>query len=211
MAENKAAETPVPKRPAGPFGRGPMGGAMGAGEKPKNFKATMKNLLQYSRPFWLSIVIVFVFAIASTTFAILSPKILGRATNQIASDFISMKAYDQIVGSLPKGTVIPPGTTGADFVNKMPASTTSKIPASIIDKIKALDLSHRPGIDFNKIRQIAMLLIGLYILSALFSYIQGWIMTNVSQKITYQFRRDISEKINRMPLKYLTDVLTEKF
>ena len=187
-------------RPMG--GQGPMGGGMGLAEKPKNFKATMQSLIKYMRPFWVSIIVVLVFAVASTIFAILSPKIMGRATNQVVSDYVSMKAYDQISASLPKGTVIPAGTTGADFLKKMPAEMVSKIPSNAIDKIKNLDLSHRPSIDFNKIEQIAFLLIALYLLSAFFSYIQGWIMTNVSQKITYRFRRDISEKINRMPLKY---------
>ena len=201
MAEQKDAKN-TPKESSGGFGRGPMGGAMGVVEKPKDFKGTMKNLLKYIRPFWASIIIVFVFAIASTIFSILSPKILGNVTNQVVSDYIGMKSYDEITSTLPKGTVIPAGTTGGDFLNKMPKEAISKIPANLIDKIKALDLSHRPTIDFNKIQQIALMLIGLYVLSALFSYIQGWIMTNISQKITYRFRRDISEKINRMPLKY---------
>ncbi len=201
MAEQKDAKN-TPKESNGGFGRGPMGGAMGVVEKPKDFKGTMKNLLKYIRPFWASIIIVFVFAIASTIFSILSPKILGNVTNQVVSDYIGMKSYDEITSTLPKGTVIPVGTTGGDFLNKMPKESISKIPANLIDKIKALDLSRRPTIDFNKIQQIALMLIGLYVLSALFSYIQGWIMTNISQKITYRFRRDISEKINRMPLKY---------
>lgn len=202
MSEQHNAQNTPKQSSSTPFGKGPMGGAMGVIEKPKNFKETMKNLIEYIRPFWISIVVVFVFAIASTIFAILSPKILGRATNQVVSDYIGMKSYDQITASLPKGAVIPAGTTGGDFLKKMPESVISKIPANAIDKIKNLDLSHRPNIDFQKILQIAYLLIGLYILSALFSYIQGWIMTNVSQKITYRFRRDISEKINKMPLKY---------
>lgn len=183
-------------------GMGPMGGGMMAIEKPKNFKATMLNLIKYMRPFWISIIIVFVFAIASTVFAILSPKILGNATNNVVSDYISMKSYDQIIASLPQGTMIPVGTTGADFIKKMPDTIVSKIPVNVVDKIKSLDLSHRPGIDYGKLKQIAFLLIGLYLLSALFSYIQGWMMTDISQKITYKLRRDISEKINRMPLKY---------
>jgi ATP-binding cassette subfamily B protein len=185
-----------------PLGRGPMGHGIGVVEKPKNFKATMHNLIKYLRPFWLSIIIVFIFAIASTIFAIISPKILGNATNQIVSDYINIKAYNEITANLPKGTQIPAGTTGADFTKKIPPEMLSKVPSNIIDKIKDLDISHRPSIDFAKIKWFAFILIILYVLSALFSYIQGWIMTNVSQKITYRFRKDISQKINRMPLKY---------
>ncbi len=58
------------------------------------------------------------------------------------------------------------------------------------------------GIDFTYIGQIMLLLIGLYLLSALLSYAQGWIMTDISMKLTYRFRKEISEKINRMPLHY---------
>jgi ATP-binding cassette subfamily B protein len=101
------------------------------------------------KPFWISIIFVFVFAIVSTVFAILSPKILGNMTNEI------------VIG-----------------------------------------LTKSVQIDFSKIAYFGIELLILYILSATFSYIQGWMMTGVSQKITYRFRRDISEKINRLPLAY---------
>ena len=57
-------------------------------------------------------------------------------------------------------------------------------------------------IDFNAIGRIALITLGLYGVSALFAYIQGWIMADVSTNIAYRFRRDISEKMNRMPLRY---------
>lgn len=184
------------------MGGGPMGGMMGAGEKAKNFKGTIQKLAQYMKPYWTSIIFVLIFAIVSTIFAIVSPKILGNMTNQIVDDYINIKAYDQIMEKLPQGTILPAGTTGKDILQKMPAAMIQKVPADVISKINDLDLSHRPGINFDKIKKIAFLLLGLYLFSALFSYIQGWIMTNVSQKITYKLRQDISQKINRMPLKY---------
>ncbi|MEA3310356.1 MAG: ABC transporter ATP-binding protein [Chloroflexota bacterium] len=58
------------------------------------------------------------------------------------------------------------------------------------------------GIDFTYIGNLILTLVGLYLLSALFSYIQGWIMSDVAMKLTYRFRKDIAEKINRLPLKY---------
>ncbi len=58
------------------------------------------------------------------------------------------------------------------------------------------------GIDFTKIRNILLLLLAIYVLTGLFSYVQGWIMAGVTQKITYSLRKEISEKINRLPLKY---------
>lgn len=58
------------------------------------------------------------------------------------------------------------------------------------------------GIDFTKIGQILLFVLSLYLLSALFSFIQGWLMTSVTQKVCYRMRRDISQKINRMPMAY---------
>ena len=142
----------IPKIPGrgGAFGR-PAHMMMGAPvEKAKDFKGTIKKLFEYLKPFWLQIVLVLVFAVSSTVFAIVSPKILGTATNQIVHDFMS--------------------------------------PTHIFH--------------FDVIRNIILLLIGLYVLSSVLSYIQGWILSTVTQKVTYGFRKDISLKINRLPLSY---------
>ena len=194
------ANQPKSPMPMGPGGAGRA--AMALVQKPKNFSATMKKLVSYMKPFWISIIFVFVFAVASTVFAIVSPKILGSMTNQVVSDFIDMKSYDQIIASLPKTTKIAPGTTGAQLLQTAPPALVKQVPPSVLDRIKNLDLSVRPQINFGKLKYFVIELLLLYILSALFSYIQGWIMTGVSQKITYRFRRDISEKINRLPLAY---------
>lgn len=58
------------------------------------------------------------------------------------------------------------------------------------------------GIDFTYIGQILLFVLGLYLLSAIFTFVQGWIMTGVTQKLCYRLRKEISEKINRMPMKY---------
>jgi len=156
----------TPDRPTGPMGfggqrgggpraRGPMGhGFQMQGEKPRNFKGTMAKFIKYIGEFKVSVIIVMIFAVASTVFAIVGPKILGKATTKL------------FVGIMGKIT-----GTGS-------------------------------GIDFGYIRNIILISVGLYVISALFSYIQGWIMSGVSMKITYRFRKDISQKINRMPLKY---------
>ncbi len=140
-------------RPGGPGGPGGPG-AMMKGEKARNFKGTMKKLIVYLSPFKLPIVIVFIFAVGSTVFSILGPKILGKATTTLFEGVMAQVA----------------GKSG--------------------------------GIDLPAIGSILLGVLGLYLVSALFSYIQGWIMSGVSIKITYQFRKDILAKINRMPLKY---------
>ncbi len=207
MSDEKKPEVTTAKPPIGPGGgRGPMGnspmGMMGVGAKAKNFKGTMKQLLHYIRPYWISIILCLIFAVASTIFAISTPKILGRATNQIVNDYVAQKTYDGVVSQLPKGIVLPKGTTFGQLLPQLPAAAVAQIPADKLDSLKSVDLTNRPQVQFDIIWGIAEELIALYILSAFFSYIQGWIMTNISQKISYQFRKDISTKIGRMPLRY---------
>ncbi|AND83972.1 ATP-binding cassette domain-containing protein [Clostridium tyrobutyricum] len=123
------------------------------GKKARNFKPTMKKLISYLSDYKLSLVIVLIFAVVSTIFSIVGPKILGHATTKLF-----------------KGVMAKISGTG--------------------------------NIDFNYIGKIILLLVVLYVISALFGYIQGWIMSGISMKVTYKFRKDISEKINRMPLGY---------
>lgn len=183
---------------------GPMGGGMGAGEKAKDFKGTVKKLAKYLAEFRWQMLMVAIFAVGSTTFAIVSPKILGGATNQIVEDYVSMKAYETITSKLPNGASLPAGTTGADVLKRLPnqSEIESQIPSNQLDTIKKLDLSQRPEFHFEAIWRVVILLIGLYILSAIFRYIQTWLMTQVTQTVTFIMRRQLSEKINRLPLSY---------
>ena len=182
---------------------GPMGG-MGTGEKAKDFKGTVKKLIKYLSDFRWQMLMVLVFAIGSTIFAIASPKILGGATNQIVDDYANMKAYEAIISKLPKGVSLPAGTTGADVLNRLPnkSEIEKQIPSSQLESIKKLDLSRRPEFHFDAIWRIIILLVGMYVLSAIFRYIQTWIMTQVTQTVTFRMRQQLSEKINRLPLSY---------
>ena len=183
---------------------GPMGGGMGAGEKAKDFKGTVKKLTKYLAEFRWQMLMVAIFAVGSTTFAIVSPKILGGATNQIVEDYVSMKAYETITSKLPNGASLPAGTTGADVLKRLPnqSEIESQIPSNQLEIIKKLDLSRRPEFHFDAVWRVVSLLIGLYILSAIFRYIQTWLMTQVTQTVTFRMRRQLSEKINRLPLSY---------
>ena len=198
-----AAQQSMKKRQPVKMG-GPMGGGMGAGEKAKDFKGTVKKLAKYLAEFRWHMLMVAIFAVGSTTFAIVSPKILGGATNQIVEDYVSMKAYETITSKLPNGASLPAGTTGADVLKRLPnqSEIESQIPSNQLDTIKRLDLSRRPEFHFDAVWRVVSLLIGLYILSAIFRYIQTWLMTQVTQTVTFRMRRQLSDKINRLPLSY---------
>lgn len=135
--------------------RGPMGhrGPGVPGEKAKDFKGTVKRLLAHMGAFKLQLALVGIFAVCSTIFSIVGPKVLSLATTEIFNGLVS--------------------------------------------KVQGVG-----GIQFGKIGQILIMLVILYLISAGFSLLQGWIMSGVTQKTCYGLRRDISEKIHRMPMKY---------
>ena len=137
------------RRHRGPMGRGPGF----VGEKPKDFKGSSKKLIKYLGKYWIAIVIVMIFAAASTVFSVAGPKVMGKATTALAE--------------------------------------------GLMDKI-----SGTGGIDFDYIAKVLLFTLGLYIISAVFMFIQGLIMTNITQKTCYRMRKEIVEKINRMPMKY---------
>ena len=132
-------------------GHGPHGAMVG--EKAKDFKGTMKKLMAYLGKYKIGFFFVVVFAIGSTVFNIVGPKILGKATTEI---------FNGLVGKVSGGA----------------------------------------GIDFDAIARILITLLCLYVCSAAFAFIQGYIMTGISQKLTYRMRKEISEKIHRMPMNY---------
>jgi ATP-binding cassette subfamily B protein len=177
-------------------------------DKPKYFGRSMRNLARYLSDYKWHLVATIIFAVASTIFVIVSPKLLGGMTNQIVDDYIAIRTYDQVMDKLPFGTELPAGTTVGDLMKNMSTGTnqlseaTAKLNDTQKEKISSLDLSQKPTMNFGILGKTALLLIGLYILSALFGYIQGFIITGVTQRISYRFRRDISEKINRLPLRY---------
>ncbi|MEG2550325.1 MAG: ABC transporter ATP-binding protein, partial [Erysipelotrichaceae bacterium] len=136
--------------------KGPFGGGHGGNrpvEKARNFKGTMLQLIKYLKPFYLAIIVSFIFAIGSTVFMIVGPKILGKATTTLAEGFM-------------------------------------------------LKVSGQGGIDFNKIAGILIFLIILYVISSLFSYVQNFLMSGVAQKVSYNLRKALAEKINRLPFKF---------
>ena len=155
MSNSDMKRMPGGPMKGGPMGRGPMGHGHGAamGEKANDFSGTMKQLMKYMSKYKIAIIAVLLFAIGSTVFSIVGPKILGKATTKIFEGLMAK-------------------------------------------------VSGTGGIDFGAIEKILLILVCLYLVSALFSFVQGYIMSGISQKISYEMRNQISEKINRMPMKY---------
>ena len=150
MSAQENAQAQEPRR--GPMGHGP-GGRMMPGEKPKNLKGTLAKLIAFMGRFKAAIVVVLVFAVGSTIFNIVGPKVLSTATTELFNGIVA-----KIDGS--------------------------------------------GGIDFDAIARILVFTLGLYLLSAACSIVQGWIMSSVSQRTCYQLRGAIADKIDRMPMGY---------
>ena len=182
----------------------PMGNNTSTGEKAKNFKGTIIKLMKYLAAFRWQLLTVIIFTISSTIFAIISPKILGEATNQIVKDYRNIKAYELITKNLPNNAVLPNNTTVNDILNNLPnrSEIESKIPADQLQTVLAFNVTKKPTFHFDIIGQIILWLIGLYLVSAVLRYLGSWIMTNITQKITFKMRQDISAKINRLPFSY---------
>jgi ABC transporter, ATP-binding/permease protein len=182
----------------------PMGNNTSTGEKAKNFKGTIIKLMKYLAAFRWQLLTVIIFTISSTIFAIISPKILGEATNQIVKDYRDIKTYELITKNLPDNTVLPNNTTVNDILNNLPnrSEIESKIPADQLQTVLAFNVTKKPTFHFDIIGQIILWLIVLYLVSAVLRYLGSWIMTNITQKITFKMRQDISAKINRLPFSY---------
>ncbi|MDR1032771.1 MAG: ABC transporter ATP-binding protein/permease [Candidatus Nomurabacteria bacterium] len=223
MAESKSNDKQERERHGGPVGHG--GPVQMAVEKPKHFKKSLGKLIGILKPSTGGIVVMVLLTILATVFSIVSPKILGNMTNQIVDDFISVKVYDAVQDSLvgvelPKGTTLKklPETLTAmavqgklspeqlkvmsDMQKQGGESEFSKVPEAQRELIENLDLSQKPQFHYEVLAQIALLLTVLYLISALANYISGWVGTNITQRIVYKLRRDLSAKINRMPIRY---------
>ncbi|HPP18661.1 MAG TPA: hypothetical protein PLT51_01615, partial [Candidatus Dojkabacteria bacterium] len=173
---------------------------MRGGEKAKDFKGTMKKLINYLSPHIKAFIAVFILAIASTAFSIIGPRILGDITNQIVDDYIHITVYEQVMKNLPQGYILPQGTKGADILKQLPQDELDKIPKDVLDRVEGMDLSVKPFMNFDAIGDKIVLLVGIYFASAVFSYIVEWIMSGITQKVTYKLRKEIFAKISKLPL-----------
>lgn len=174
-------------------------------EKSKDFKGSMKKLIKSLKSFHILLIISLVLAMASAILALVSPNKLSDLTNEvtlgitpnISEEVISSIMTDDSISAEDKlefSKILEQARENTDNKTEL-LKSFDELPTSIYDKIK-------PSIDMKKVKNIALLLVILYLISALFSYIEGILMTVVSNGYAKNLRTNISKKINKLPLKY---------
>jgi ATP-binding cassette, subfamily B, multidrug efflux pump len=177
-----SAQRPSPA-PAGPRG-GPMGGFGGPPAKSKDFKGSLRRLLKELRGERKIISGVLILITASVTIGAFGPKILGRATNYIFYGYL--------------GRQLPAGVTKAQAVAQLKGSGQTRL-AQMLQESGVIP---GQGVNFTAIARIVALVTVLYLVSSLFSWIQGYMMAGVTNRTLYRLRRIAEEKIGRLPLSY---------
>lgn len=170
-------------KPSGMMGQGGRRGMM-PGEKPKDFSGTVKRLLAYFKPEMIGLIIVVILTITSVVFTVYAPRILGNATNELFKGIISKQ--------------LPPGVTKDQAITMLKARGQDQF----AEMISNMDLVPGAGVDFTAIGKILLTLAVIYLLAAFFQWLQQYIMAGVSQRTVYRLRRDVDQKLQRLPLRY---------
>lgn len=160
----------------GPMGRGGFGSMGRPVEKAKDFSGTMKRLLKYFEAEKILLSVVVVCAVFGSIFNILGPKILGFATTRLFNNLIASFIVQARNLAIKKQIMVNPS-----------------IP---------LHLSPVPGVEFGYIGRIMLILLILYVVSAIFMFIQQYLMAGVAQRTIYKMRKQVDEKLSRLPLAY---------
>ena len=179
-AQEKAPAVQRPPR----RGPGPMGGMGMPGEKSLNFRESGRRLLTVLRPERWRLVGVLLLGLASVALAVTGPKVLGNATNII---------FDGVVGGQ-----LPAGVTKAQAIEGLRADGQDRL----ADMLGGMDVVPGQGVDFPQLRTLLLIVVAIYVGSALFSWVQGVITTGVVQRVVYRLRQEVEAKMGRLPLKY---------
>ncbi|WP_051613554.1 ABC transporter ATP-binding protein [Rhodococcus sp. UNC23MFCrub1.1] len=165
-------------RPGGPPGPG------APGTKAMSFGPSVRRLLRRLLPQRMLLTVVLVFAVASVVLTVLAPNILGRATNLI---------FDGIVGRS-----LDPSLSKEQVVDGLRASGEG----TRADMVSSMDVVPGRGVDFDAVGKVLVLVLILYIGSALLSWVQGYILNIALQRVIKRLRTDVENKIHRLPLRY---------
>ena len=182
--------------PRGPMmgghgGRGPggmFGGGMLPAAKPRDFRGTFLRLVAELRPELAKVIVVIVLAVFSVTAAVIGPKLLGNATNII---------FEGAIGN-QLGQFVPPGTSQAQVEALLRANGQGQL----ADMLSGMTVVPGVGIDFAALASILALVAAIYVVSAMFGWASAYIMAGVAQRTVYRLRREVDEKLARLPLRY---------
>jgi len=169
--------------PAGPRG-GPMGGFGGPPAKSKDFKGSLKRLLKVLSGERNILIGVIALITTSVTIGAFGPKILGRATNYIFYGYL--------------GRMLPAGISKQTAIEDLNRNGEHRL-AQMLQNSGVIP---GRGVDFSAISRIITLALVLYLISSLFSWVQGYLMAGVTNRTLYTLRRTAEEKIGRLPLSY---------
>jgi ATP-binding cassette, subfamily B, multidrug efflux pump len=176
----KSAERPKYAPPAGSR----MFGGPGAVEKSIRFGPSLRRLVSRLRPEQTTIIMVILLAVFGILMSVVGPKILGRGTDIIFTGVI--------------GQQLPAGTSKDQVIAGLRASGQQTF-ASFLER---LDIVPGQGIDFDRLAQVLLLVLGLYVVSGLFLWLQGYLLNGAVQRTIYALRNEVEAKINRLPLSY---------
>ena len=171
------------QRRHGRFGGGTRA-AMRSVEKAKDFKGTLKRLIIYLKPQAIPLILVVIFTILSVVFTVLAPRIIGEATNKLFEGVMSKQ--------------LPAGMTKEQAIVELKAKGQDQL----AEMMAAMDVIPGKGIDFKALGYILITLLGVYLLGAFFQWLQQYTMAGVAQNTVYRLRRQVDNKLAKLPLKY---------
>ena len=192
-----------------PTKRNVFGHSQSPAEKPRHFRQTVLRLADYLKDYTRQIVITIILTLSGVILTVIGPKVLGDMINQVTDDYSANKVYESVKRSLPRQAKLPAGTTVKQLMERTPASERSKFTAQLAKlpdsqqrKIMALDITKKPNYHFDTMASTGLWLAAVYIIGAILSYLEGWVIAGVTQRAVYRLRREISRKINTLPLSY---------
>lgn len=201
MSDNSSGDKPAK--------RNVFGHSQSPAEKPRHFRQTVLRLTDYLKDYTRQIVITIILTLGGVILTVIGPKVLGDMINQVTDDYSANKVYESVKRSLPRQTKLPAGTTVKQLMERTPAPERNKFTAQLAKlpdnqqrKIMALDITKKPNYHFDTMASTGLWLAAIYIIGAILSYLEGWVITGVTQRAVYRLRREISRKINTLPLSY---------
>ena len=201
MSDNSGGKTPAKRNV---FGR-----SQSPAEKPRHFRQTVLRLADYLKDYTGQIVITVILTVGGVILTVIGPKVLGDMINQVTDDYSANKVYESVKRSLPQQTKLPAGTTVKQLMERAPAperdkltTRLAKLPDNQRRKIMALDITKKPNYHFDTMASTGLWLVAIYIIGAILSYLEGWVIVGMMQRAVYRLRREISHKINTLPLSY---------